>query len=216
MRIWCLPFLFALILFGSSTALLAAVGEASRCLPPKSLRGKTKIANANALFLESPQPLVSLDHDERDYLIRTIVFEATGETEQGKAAVAHVILNRKRIGLWGDNIKDVVTHPWQFEPWMTKRRAIKNLAPNDPSYRSVARIADAVLAGEIADPTLGATHFLNPVIVRERRGGSLPKWARGEGMPIGRHIFYTVVEDGVAAPPRDAGYLTTAGYQVAC
>ena len=29
--------------------------------------------------------------DERDYLIRTIAFEASGETEVGKVAVAHVI-----------------------------------------------------------------------------------------------------------------------------
>jgi D-arabinose 5-phosphate isomerase GutQ len=27
-------------------------------------------------------------------------------------------------------------------------------------------------------------------IVRQRRGGSLPSWARGEGQPIGRHTFY--------------------------
>ena len=55
---------------------------------------------------------------------------------------------------------------------------------------TVAEIADAVLAGHIPDPTTGATHFLNPVIVRERRGGSLPSWADSDGQPIGRHVFY--------------------------
>ena len=34
------------------------------------------------------------DAEERDYLIRTIAFEASGEPEEGKSAVAHVILNR--------------------------------------------------------------------------------------------------------------------------
>ena len=58
--------------------------------------------------------------EERDYLIRTLVFEASGETEIGMAAVAHVILNRKRSGRWGDKIQDVVTYPQQFEPWMTR------------------------------------------------------------------------------------------------
>ena len=43
---------------------------------------------------------------------------------------------------------------------------------------------------QIPDPTAGATHFLNPTIVRKRRGGSLPEWARGEGQPIGQHTFY--------------------------
>jgi spore germination cell wall hydrolase CwlJ-like protein len=128
--------------------------------------------------------------DERDYLIRTIAFEASGETEVGMVAVAHAILNRKKSGRWGDNIKAVVTHPGQFEPWMTRRREIEGLSPNDPRYQTAAIIADAVLGGQTSDPTAGATHFLNPLIVRERRGGSLPRWASGEGRPIGRHTFY--------------------------
>jgi spore germination cell wall hydrolase CwlJ-like protein len=129
--------------------------------------------------------------DERDYLIRTIVFEASDETEIGKAAVAYVVLNRKKGGRWGDSIKAVVTHPGQFEPWMTRRREIETLSLNDPRYQSAATIADAVLSGQTPDPTAGATHFLNPSIVRERRGGSLPSWALGEGRPIGSHMFYS-------------------------
>ena len=101
-----------------------------------------------------------------------------------------MILNRKRSGRWGDNIKDVVTHPWQFEPWMTRRKDMEELSLDDPRYQDAAQIADAVLTGQIPDPTAGATHFLNPTIVRQRRGGSLPEWARGEGQPIGRHTFY--------------------------
>ena len=54
-----------------------------------------------------------------------------------------------------------------------------------------ARIADAVLDGDIPDPTSGATQFLNETIVRQRRGGSLPRWAQGEGLVIGRHTFYS-------------------------
>jgi spore germination cell wall hydrolase CwlJ-like protein len=129
--------------------------------------------------------------DERDYLIRTIAFEASDETEVGKVAVAYVVLNRKKGGIWGDSIKAVVTHPGQFEPWMTRRREIEALSLNDPRYQSAAIIADAVLRGQTPDPTAGATHFLNPSIVRERRGGSLPSWALGEGRPIGSHMFYS-------------------------
>jgi hypothetical protein len=129
--------------------------------------------------------------NERDYLIRTIAFEASGETEIGKVAVAYVVLNRKKSGRWGDNIKAVVTSPGQFEPWMTRRTAIEGLSPDDPRYQGAAIIADAVLTGQTPDPTAGATHFLNPVIVRVRRGGSLPSWASGKGQPIGRHVFYS-------------------------
>jgi len=144
--------------------------------------------------------------DERDYLIRTIAFEASGETEVGKVAVAYVVLNRKKSGRWGYNIKAVVTHPGQFEPWMTRRREIEELSPNDPRYQSAAIIADAVLSGQTPDPTAGATHFLNPTIVRERRGGSLPSWASGEGRPIGRHTFYSP-DEGDASPQRAALFL---------
>jgi hypothetical protein len=74
---------------------------------------------------------------------------------------------------------------------MTRRDEIQKLSPNDPQYRIAARIADRVLDGDIPDPTLGATHFLNATIVRQRRGGSLPRWAQGEGLVIGRHTFYS-------------------------
>lgn len=152
----------------------------------------------SSLEAKSPRPErrrsgLSIDPRARDYLIRTIVFEAGGETEIGKAAVAHVVLNRKLIGRWGDNIKDVVTYPWQFEPWMTRRDEIEKLSSQDHRYQDAAQIADAVLAGRIPDPTAGATHFLNPVVVRQRRGGSLPSWADGGGKRIGRHVFYSPI-----------------------
>ena len=89
-----------------------------------------------------------------------------------------------------------MTRPWQFEPWMTRRREMEKFAPDDSRYQSAARIADAVLSGEMPDPTAGATHFLNLTIVRQRRGGSLPSWARGEGQAIGRHTFYLPYESG--------------------
>jgi spore germination cell wall hydrolase CwlJ-like protein len=139
--------------------------------------------------------------NERDYLIRTIAFEASGEPEIGQVAVAYVVLNRKKRGRWGDTIKAVVTSPGQFEPWMTRRKAIEGLSPDDSRYQSAAIIADAVLSGQTPDPTAGATHFLNPTIVRARRGGSLPSWASGEGRPIGRHVFYSP-DEGDRSPQK--------------
>jgi spore germination cell wall hydrolase CwlJ-like protein len=149
------------------------------------------------------KPAWRLTADDRDYLIRTIAFEASGEPAMAKIAVAYVVLNRKKSGRWGDNIKAVVTHPGQFEPWATRRTEIEGLSPDDPRYKSAALIADAVLSGQTPDPTAGATHFLNPTIVRERRGGALPSWAQGEGLPIGNHTFYFPEEGG--ASPRQAG-----------
>ena len=200
MRTRRLLFVFAFILLGGSTPLYAALGDAPHCLLPAAGQGTTKIVDANLPISKLREAIPSYDAEERDYLIRTIAFEASGEPEEGKAAVAHVILNRKWSGKWGDSIKDVVTHPWQFEPWMTRRREMERLSPNDPRYQSAAQIADAVLTGQRPDPTAGATHFLNPTIVRQRRGGSLPSWARGEGQPIGRHTFYSPNEGAAPQP----------------
>ena len=191
MRIRRLLFVFAFLLF---RRLDTSVCRPWRCPQLSSSGCRTRDEGnrrCESAHPKTPSGSSQLRPEERDYLIRTIAFEASGEPEEGKAAVAHVILNRKMSGRWGDNIKDVVTYPWQFEPWMTRRREMESLSPNDPRYQSAAQIADAVLSGQMSDPTAGATHFLNPTIVRQRQGGSLPSWARGEGQPIGRHTFYS-------------------------
>jgi spore germination cell wall hydrolase CwlJ-like protein len=178
----------ALFLSGGATPLQASLGPAPQCQQPASLA--TQTGDAEPSLTGNGQVIPNFDAEDRDYMIRTIAFEAAGEPEEGKIAVAHVILNRIKNGGWGDSIKDVVTSPWQFEPWMTKRDEMEKLSTNDPSYKDAAQIADAVLVGKMPDPTVGATYFLNPTVVRERRGGSLPSWAQGEGQAIGRHTFY--------------------------
>jgi spore germination cell wall hydrolase CwlJ-like protein len=185
-RIRCL--LFTLVLLGGETPLHASLDVAPHCLQLAPQGAET--VDAKSPVTELRQMVPNYNAKDRDYLVRTIAFEAPDEPDEGKAAVAHVILNRTTSGRWGDSIKDVVTHPWQFEPWMTRREEMEKLSSDDPRYQNAAQIADAVLTGQIPDPTAGATHFLNPTIVRKRRGGSLPEWARGEGQPIGRHTFY--------------------------
>ena len=210
MRVRRLLFLLVPIVLGGTTPLHAALGPAPLCLAPVDLQATPETVDVKPPI---PQPGDGVsnyepDDEERDYLIKTIAFEAPDEFDEGKAAVAHVILNRTRNGRWGDNIKDVVTRPWQFEPWMTRRKEMEKLSPHDPRYQNAARIADAVLTGQMPDPTAGATHFLNPTVVRQRRDGSLPSWARGEGQPIGRHTFYSpnegVTGSGRAAPSMGA------------
>ncbi len=186
MRIRCL--LFTLVLLGGATPLHASLDVAPQCLQLAPQAAET--VDAKSPFTDRRQMVPNYNAEDRDYLIRTIAFEASDEPDEGKAAVAHVILNRTTSGRWGDSIKDVVIRPWQFEPWMTRREEMEKLSSDDPRYQNAAQIADAVLTGQIPDPTAGATHFLNPTIVRKRRGGSLPEWARGEGQPIGRHTFY--------------------------
>src|SRR4029079_16531682 len=207
MRIRPLLFVLVFVLLSGATPVHAALGIEPRRLSSATPQRAMDTVDAKLPIPEIRQAVSNYDSKERDYLIRTIAFEAADESDEGKAAVAHVILNRKRSGRWGDDIKDVVTRPWQFEPWMTRRKEMEKLSPHDPRYQNAARIADAVLTGQTPDPTAGATHFLNPTVVRQRRGGSLPSWARGEGQAIGRHTFYPPYESAGRETARSIGAL---------
>jgi len=195
-----LPFTLVLFVVSGASPLQASIGVEPQC-PPASSQETTVAPPKSALTdLSQASPY---DAEDRDYLIRTIAFEASDESDEGKAAVAYVILNRMSGG-WGGSIKDVVTQPGQFEPWMARREEIEKLSQNDPRYRTAAQIADAVLTGQMPDPTAGATYFLNPAVVRQRRGGSLPSWAQGGGLSIGRHTFY--VPDGAVPLQRSVTF----------
>ena len=183
-----LPFTFVLFLAGGAPPIHASI-EVEPQGAAKSLQ-RTTMGHSKTDLVELSQTIPSFDAEDRDYMIRTIAFEASDESDEGKAAVAHVILNRVKCGGWGSSIKDVVTQPGQFEPWMTRRAELEKLSLDDPRYRDAAQIADAVLTGQTPDPTAGATYFLNPAVVRQRRSGSLPSWVQGEGQSIGEHIFF--------------------------
>jgi len=85
-----LPLLvFAIVLLPGAMPFIAPSNSLPLCLFAANPQGTeivgTPIQSASTYTLE-----------ERDYLIRTVAFEAPHETNKGKAAVAHVILNRKR------------------------------------------------------------------------------------------------------------------------
>jgi spore germination cell wall hydrolase CwlJ-like protein len=135
---------------------------------------------------------------ERDLAIRTIVGEAAGQPLEGQQAVANVILNRGTAGRYGGStVDDVVLAPNQFEPWSTRRDELMAIDPASPAYKQAEQALELAMAGDV---TNGATHFLNPETVRQRRGGSLPAWAQGESQTIGAHAFYAP-EGRVSAAP---------------
>src|ERR1700687_257633 len=140
-----------------------------------------------------------LSPQDRDLSVRTMIGEAGNQPDEGVAAVGHVILNRTKAGTYGDSPAAVVLAPGQFEPWQTRHRELLSYSPQSPQYTRAANIFDGVAGGQIEDPTGGATHFLNEKTVRQRRGGSLPNWASGEGLKIGGHTFYGGSKTQVAA-----------------
>lgn len=92
--------------------------------------------------------------------------------------------------------------PHQFEPWSTRANELKAIKPQSAAYRNAADIVDMAVGGEVPDPTGGATHFLNPVVARQRRGGALPGWASQPIAEIGNHTFYA--PQGRVVDPVDA------------
>ena len=124
-----------------------------------------------------------------DAMVRTVIGEAGGESPEGQAAVAHVIMNRlKKGGFGGENIKDVVTAPHQFEA--VSRGIADKIDKNSKQYQEVLNnIVLPLLRGELQDVTGGATNFINKAL-QAQRGMQIPEWAAGEGQQIGRHTFY--------------------------
>jgi hypothetical protein len=153
-----------------------------------------------------------MDPRDRDIIARTIVGEAANQPFEGQQAVANVILNRLRSGKFGQSISDVVFAPYQFEPWQTRRAELEAIDPRSPAY---ARAAQAIDAAGASDLTNGATHFLEPTIVRQRRGGTLPNWAQGPSTSIGNHLFFNPGGNGRAGSPKATIATNATPYQSA-
>lgn len=121
-------------------------------------------------------------------LAEAVYFEARSESDEGRAAVAQVVLNRVKSGLYPDSVCGVVYQnsnrylACQF----TFTCEGKSLRITDAeSWRSATRVASAVIEGKTyVSEVGGATHY-HADYVR-------PGWSRRLKRKdmIGRHIFY--------------------------
>lgn len=133
---------------------------------------------------------------DRDALAKMLVVEAVGEGPEGMAAAGHVALNRLRTGYGGaKSLVDVVNAPNQFEGM----NRVSQIKPDQ--YQRALQVADAVLSGQMPDPTGGAVNFLNPEL-QTQLGRKIPPWAQGQGRRIGRHVFFG--GNGASAGPVQA------------
>ena len=123
--------------------------------------------------------------DEDDILTRTVYGEARGESADGQAAVAWVILNRasKRRSYMGTTIKEVCLKPQQFSCWNANdpnRATLLSLNTNDPLYKSIHEIVVQVLNGTRPDKTHGSLHYhASSMSIK-------PKWTNGK-TPVVHH-----------------------------
>lgn len=113
-----------------------------------------------------------------DCLARNIYFEARGESERGKLAVALVTLNRLDNQKFPKTICGVVFQPQQFS-WTQEFKRVKL----NPQQWQQAK--DAAWAAYMNRDILGkfpATHFHNTT--------TKPTWNLKRVAKIGNHVFY--------------------------
>jgi spore germination cell wall hydrolase CwlJ-like protein len=139
----------------------------------------------------SPPSLVDLvsssspgtSDEESACLAKAVYFEARGESLEGQLAVAQVILNRAKSGIYPDSICKVVTQKSQFS--FIRRGRFPAVDESSDCWRkanAIAYIARNDLAQSIASDVLW--YHANYVSPPWRR--SLKAVAR-----IGAHIFYS-------------------------
>lgn len=120
-------------------------------------------------------------------LAEALYFEARGETVKGQFAVAEVIMNRMKSARFPSTACDVINQGTGRKYRCQFSYTCDGLAEtiSEPvAYERVAKVARAVLDGNVPDLTRGATHY-HTTAVR-------PNWSKVyvKTAAIGDHIFY--------------------------
>lgn len=125
---------------------------------------------------------------EQRCLAEAVYFEARSESERGQAAVAQVVLNRVKSGLYPSTVCGVVyqNRHRHLACQFTFACEGRSLAINEPdSWRLAVEIARNVVDGKTYLPDVGASTHYHAKYVR-------PYWAKRlrKMDVIGTHIFY--------------------------
>jgi spore germination cell wall hydrolase CwlJ-like protein len=151
---------------------------------------------ATHAWLNDPLPKTARSKTEMKCLAEAIYFEARGEPEQGRIAVAQVVLNRLKNPAYPSTICGVVyqnknkRHRCQFS---FACDGIRDRITNKSAWVEAQALAKRVLDDEkhlyIAD--VGASTHYHATYVK-------PRWARkmSKKDKIGRHIFYQTYKGG--------------------
>ncbi len=175
---------------------IAAGGQISPRLDRDARAGVTTAARIAPEALPSDDAkrryadLITPENAEKEQrcLAEAVYFEARGEPEQGQAAVAQVVLNRAKSGLYPANICGVVyqnRHRYMGCQFSFACEGKSLRITDDASWQTATRVAHAVVEGRtyLADVG-GATHYHADYVK--------PRWSRRlrKMDVIGRHIFY--------------------------
>lgn len=124
---------------------------------------------------------VNYSKKDLDCLTRNIYYEARGEDNRGKMAVAHVTINRLKTGYWGETICRVVYAKSQFS-WTLAKKLPR---PDSKLWAESEEVARKVLAGYRVRG-LAKSLYYHSTYIKD------PRWAdtKHEAGQIGNHIFY--------------------------
>jgi spore germination cell wall hydrolase CwlJ-like protein len=119
---------------------------------------------------------------EQECLAGAVYFEARGEPLEGQLAVAQVILNRARSGIYPGSICAVVTQPAQFS--FIRGGKFPAVNRNDDNWHKAMAVAD-IAAKALVQEIAGNVLWYHADYVAPSWGLRLTPAAQ-----IGRHIFY--------------------------
>ncbi len=144
---------------------------------------------AIAALLAGPTAASADTDDDRQIgcLALTIYHEARGESERGKLAVGHVVMNRTRSVLFPASVCKVVRQGGQqrrrcqFSWWCDGR---SDRPKDQAALRESLWLAEEIYYGCTRDPTAGALWYHSTAVK--------PSWSKsfGRGKRIDRHVFY--------------------------
>ncbi len=167
------------------------------------LRDNSALAGVKP-FQPASLRVASKNTREQNCLAQAIYYEARGESRQGQMAVAEVVSNRQRSGIYPNTVCGVVYQGservtgCQFS--FTCDGSLK-ARPRGAAWREANAISAQVLMGMVRPVTHRATHY-HTVAIDPYWSASLVETAR-----IGAHVFYrspTKRERAILAEPHSA------------
>ncbi len=118
----------------------------------------------------------------------TVFMEASGEPDEGKLAVASVLVNRLKTGRWGKTLAAVCFAPHQFSSWNytgSNMERLANINDIDPVLAACEQAMSNAMHGTAPDPTGAALYYFADYI-------DPPAWSHNLTftIKIGRHEFF--------------------------
>jgi spore germination cell wall hydrolase CwlJ-like protein len=160
------------------------------------LRTRMAPAPQDHSWASKPLPLSVYEPAQQKCLAEGIYFEARGESVEGQAAVAQVILNRVKAPVYPDTICGVV---YQNKSWRNRCQfsfacdRVPDRIRNQKAWGVAQRVAAEVTSGKAWNPEIGSSTHYHATYVKPRWAGRMKRMDR-----IGRHIFYKTYRGGLS------------------